>query len=412
MKIIYIKLAFILYLGIILSNNFLIKESQEYKYYSFKNSNHSKNYSVLIDPYKEMEDIQNYVDIIFNNILIDKGKNFYFNNCPKISIVITVYNGEAFLEKALLSIQNQDFKDLEIIMIDDHSIDNSVNLIKDFMKIEPRIKLFQNSENRGMLFTKTKGILLSNGKYILLLDEDDIFIQRNAFTILYNEAEKYDLDILNFGLLMSKPKLEINKNLRNRVEYPIIYNNEIRKTMFSNNSKGEVTFINGLLTNRFIKRSILIKAINQINPKLLNEKMNFHDDYVLNFLITRIAHKYKKIDRFFYMVLCGWDAKNKKVQLRNNEKLKNRKRMRCNSLLNFIEFILEKTENNINDKKIAFYSFNKWFLNYWCRNFSETIVKAINISNKYLGNKYIQEEDKKQIRNFLNESRVSFKGNR
>ena len=66
---------------------------------------------------------------------------------------------------------------------------------------------------------------------------------------------------------------------------------------------------------------------------------------------------------------------------------------------------------NINDKKIAFYSFNKWFLNYWCRNFSETIVKAINISNKYLGNKYIQEEDKKQIRNFLNESRVSFKGN-
>ena len=358
-----------------------------------------------------MEIIQNYVDIIFKDILIDRGKIFYPNKNPKISIIITVYNGEAYLKKALLSILNQDFKDLEIIMIDDYSIDNSINLIKHFMKKEPRIKLYKNSENKGMLFTKTKGILLSNGKYILLLDEDDIFIQRNAFSILYNEAEKYDLDILNFGFLMSKPKLNISIKLRNRVEYPIIYNNEIRKTMFTNNSKGEVTFINGLLTNRFIKRSILIKAIKQIDIKLLNEKMNFHDDYVLNFLITRIAHKYKKIDRFFYMVLFGWDTKNKNVQLRNNEKLKNRNWMRCNSLLNFIEFILEKTENNINDKKIAFYSLNKWFLNYWCRNFSETIVKAINISSKYLRNKYIQEEDKEQIRKFLNESRLSFKGN-
>ena len=254
----------ILFIGLIFYNNFLFEYTQEYEYFSFKSTYYSKNYSVFIDPYKEMEIIQNYVDIIFKDILIDRGKIFYPNKNPKISIIITVYNGEAYLKKALLSILNQDFKDLEIIMIDDYSIDNSINLIKHFMKKEPRIKLYKNSENKGMLFTKTKGILLSNGKYILLLDEDDIFIQRNAFSILYNEAEKYDLDILNFGFLMSKPKLNISKKLRNRVEYPIIYNNEIRKTMFTNNSKGEVTFINGLLTNRFIKRSIFIKSYKQL----------------------------------------------------------------------------------------------------------------------------------------------------
>ena len=75
-----------------------------------------------------------------------------------------VHNGEAFIKEAIISIQNQDLKDIEIIIIDDKSTDNSVNLIKEIMKNEPRIRLFQNEENRGILFTKAKGILSAKGK--------------------------------------------------------------------------------------------------------------------------------------------------------------------------------------------------------------------------------------------------------
>ena len=61
------------------------------------------------------------------NYTFEKSKN------PKISIVISVYNGEAYLKTALLSIQKQNFKDIEIIMVDDCSKDKSINLIKELM---------------------------------------------------------------------------------------------------------------------------------------------------------------------------------------------------------------------------------------------------------------------------------------
>ena len=60
---------------------------------------------------------------------------------PKISVVITVYNGESYLKTTILSVQNQDFKDIEILMIDDGSKDNSVEVIKDLMAKDNRIIL-------------------------------------------------------------------------------------------------------------------------------------------------------------------------------------------------------------------------------------------------------------------------------
>ena len=99
------------------------------------------NNSIEKNSLEERKCIQNYMDLVFNGTKIDKDKIYYPSINPKISIIISVYNGEAFLRTALLSIQNQIFKDIEIIMIDDGSEDNSVNLIKELMKTEPRIIL-------------------------------------------------------------------------------------------------------------------------------------------------------------------------------------------------------------------------------------------------------------------------------
>ena len=76
-----------------------------------------------------------------NGIEFYKNKKYFTSNYPKISIVISVYNGEGYLKTSLLSIQNQDLKDIDIVMVDDCSLDNSVNLIKELMKTEPRIVL-------------------------------------------------------------------------------------------------------------------------------------------------------------------------------------------------------------------------------------------------------------------------------
>ena len=132
--------------------------------------------------------------------------------------------------------------------------------------------------------------------------------------------------------------------------------------------------------------------------------MNFHEDYLFFFLLSRNAFNYKKIDRVFHIYLKGWNITDKSIEFRMKEKNKDYQNIRCISLLNFIEFILDKTENTTYDKEIAFFSLDKWFLNYFCRNYSETINKAINISKQYLQNKFIKENDKKKIKIFLNET--------
>ena len=143
-----------------------------------------KVYSIDKNINEEYKDMQEYIYMVMNGTLYNPNEVFKESEDPKISIVITVYNGEGYLETTLLSIQNQDFKDIEIIMVDDCSKDNSVKLIKELMMKDPRVKLYQNEENKGMLYTKTRGVLQAKGKYVLLLDEDDIYAQKDAFSTL------------------------------------------------------------------------------------------------------------------------------------------------------------------------------------------------------------------------------------
>ena len=93
---------------------------------------------------------------------IDKTKLIVGN--PKISVVIPIYNGGKYLNYSLKSVQNQKMKDIEIIIIDDNSNDDSLKIIQKNMKTDKRIKLIKNIENRKILFCKSLGALNSKGK--------------------------------------------------------------------------------------------------------------------------------------------------------------------------------------------------------------------------------------------------------
>ena len=362
-------------------------------------TNHKKNEGTFLHSKDNIKEIQEFVDIIFNGTLIDKNEIFSRTNSPKISVIITINNGEAFLKTCLLSVQNQDLKDIEILMIDDASKDNSINLIRELMVKDERIILIQNEENKGTLYTKVKGISMAKGKYILLLDEDDIYCQRDAFSTLYNEAEKNKLDILKFRKIKSKPKINNNFFLKNENKtYQTIFQPELSKILFRYNRKGRIIYTHGFISDLFIKRNILLKIIKEIDEKYLNDKMNFHEDTLIYFLLSRNAYNFKIINRIFYIVIKGWNKTNKKVKFRFDEKFRNKKYNRCNSNLNFIEFVLNKTKNNFSDKQFAFYSLNRWYLNIWCRKNNQTFKKAIKISKEFLGCKYITNSSKKKIK--------------
>ena len=336
-----------------------------------------------------------------NGTELYKNKIYNLSNNPKISIVISVYNGEAYLKTILLSIQYQDFKDIEIVMIDDGSKDNSVNLIKELMKTEPRIVLYQNKKNKGALYTKSTGVILSKGKYVMTMDEDDIYVQKDAFSTLYVEAEKNNLDILGFTFIRFRST--ISRSLPNYSDKKrIIYQPELSNLMYNLTSNGKVRQFGGNLWNLFVRNDIFKKVVKQIDEKNFNVRMNHHDDFILFFLLTRSAKSIKYIDRIFYAIYMDW-KEDEKVKFRKKIKYEDIINNKCFEYLNFLEILFKNTKNTFEDKKIAFSQLEEWYLNkLFCRNNKNTRERAIEVFKLYLNNEYVSKEDKKNLEDFIN----------
>lgn len=104
---------------------------------------------------------------------------------PKVSVIMPVFNTEKYLKQSIESILNQDFFDFEFIILDDFSSDKSFEICKNFAKIDKRIKLFRNEENKWISFTRNKLISLAKTDFICTQDSDDIS-EKNRISLLYD----------------------------------------------------------------------------------------------------------------------------------------------------------------------------------------------------------------------------------
>lgn len=100
----------------------------------------------------------------FKGILIHNITKFISYEKPKVSVVIPVYNSKKYIARAIRSIQNQNIFNLEIILIDDCSKDDTLSFIKDFQKKDSRIIIIQNKKNMGILYSRSIGTLFAQGK--------------------------------------------------------------------------------------------------------------------------------------------------------------------------------------------------------------------------------------------------------
>ena len=91
---------------------------------------------------------------------------------PKVSLIMKVYNGEAYLKEAINSILNQTYQDFEFIIIDDGSFDRSPDIVRQYT--DERIRFLQNEQNMGLCATQNKAIQAARGEYIAVMDCDDI----------------------------------------------------------------------------------------------------------------------------------------------------------------------------------------------------------------------------------------------
>lgn len=110
------------------------------------------------------------------------------NVIPKVSILVPIYNVEKYLDECLASIINQTLKDIEIICINDGSTDNSLDIIKKYMKNDSRIKLI-DKPNSGYGDSMNQGLNMASGEYIGIVESDDI-AKKKMFKTLYSIAKK------------------------------------------------------------------------------------------------------------------------------------------------------------------------------------------------------------------------------
>ena len=104
----------------------------------------------------------------------------------------------------LRSIQNQSLKDIEIIIVDDGSLEEKVNYILNEMKEENRIILLRHKVRKTTLLTRVDGIRYSSGEYIIQIDQDDIFLNNLLFEKLYNKSKEIGVDLIYFNYFTSK----------------------------------------------------------------------------------------------------------------------------------------------------------------------------------------------------------------
>lgn len=121
-----------------------------------------------------------------------------------VSIIVTAYNVEEYIEKAIRSAMEQTYRDLEIVVVSDVPTDNTLEIIRTLEREDDRIRVIENDQNVGAGLSRRRGIAESRGEYILLLDGDD-WLNPDFIEKLYNSAIETDADITSGGVTIRHP---------------------------------------------------------------------------------------------------------------------------------------------------------------------------------------------------------------
>ncbi len=206
---------------------------------------------------------------------------------PKVSIVIPVFNTKDYVSRSINSCINQNFKDIEIIVIDDKSIDDSLSIIESFN--DKRVKVVKNSINLGTFLARKEGIKIASGEYILFLDSDD-YLLKNTIEVLLDNIK--DADMIHFGIIhepfkkyATLPKIYTNN----------LYNEDIVKEIIINNFNK--SWLN--LCGRMYKTQLVKKAISKID--FIDKHLISSEDTILFFIICLLAHKSVGIKQNLYI---------------------------------------------------------------------------------------------------------------
>ena len=212
-------------------------------------------------------------------------------NNIKVSIIIPVYNSEKYLRQCFDSVVNQTLKDIEIIIINDGSTDNTLKIVQEYATKYKNIKVI-DKQNEGCYKARNIGLETATGEYIAFLDSDD-YIEHNIYEKLFLKAKQTDADIVSSNYYISQDnKLKI-----------VDFSSSAKLLKKTNNNLigAENVLLDAIIWSRIFKRQMLIDkgikfhsdiymaddAFFQIVTMLNSEKIVYIPDILYTYRISR-----------------------------------------------------------------------------------------------------------------------------
>lgn len=187
-------------------------------------------------------------------------------NNPLISVIVPVYKVEKYLDRCVESIVNQTYKNLEIILVDDGSPDNSSALCDEWAEKDSRIKVI-HKENGGVSAARNAAIDIANGEFIGFVDSDD-YIDKDMYDVLYKQLISTQSDLSVVGVYYGERTDSFASNN--------VYSKE-ETQLFLFNQRDYMAF-NGYLVNKLYKSEII-----RVNHIRLNKDVTMGEDMCFNF---------------------------------------------------------------------------------------------------------------------------------
>ena len=353
--------------------------------YNFKNdiiSNKQK--SIIIIKGK------NFIDMCFNNNNFSNEYKYYKN--PNISVIIPIYNSEKTIRASICSVQNQNFTNIEIILIDDLSNDDSLSVISGFGEKDKRIKIIKNKINMGALYSRSIGVLISSGRYIFPLDNDDLFFSDNIFDNILKATNENYYDIVGFRAFRignyGDPYEKIT-DLYKYKYYPInisVHQPELSIWMITN--KGKFKPHDVTIWAKGIKNEIYKEATIKLGLKRYSKFVSWAEDTIMNFIIFSLAKSFTFIHIYGIIHLYNISTASFSLPLD----------IRLYGELYFADIIYEFSNNsNKNYAIMQTYHIKRQFK---IKKFENTsnLIYLKNILNKFIKSQYILTENKNKIK--------------
>ena len=210
------------------------------------------------------------------------------NNNPFFSIILPIYNVEAYMERCIKSILNQDFSDYEIILVDDGSTDNCPKMCDAYLNRE-KFKVVHKT-NGGLSSARNAGLEVASGRYVFFLDSDD-YIDDNALRVLYDNLFENNVDVIKFNYRMQPSKNEVISSLKPGLYRGSEIRNNILPLALKNSGKFTMNAWSHIYSMNFLKKTGLI---------FTSEREVGSEDYLFNFEMFLRAESLMCIEDVLY----------------------------------------------------------------------------------------------------------------